>query len=133
LRLLREAQQGHVETADLVHVIFDVVVWAGGHTGTLVDLIGAVCTHVTVDVQLVVTDSASFVTRSAEILVVCKCTVATLASHQVSSLYPTIDESLVLVSNEYVFIITKVAVRARVHVFAVSATVVAFQAIPIGV
>lgn len=71
-----------------------------------------------------IANSASFVARSTKILIISKCSISAFACHQVCSLYPSTHKSLVLISNKYLFIITKVTVLARVGIFTITATIV---------
>ena len=70
----------------MIDIVLDVVRGAAGGALALVNLVGPVSTHVTVDVQLMIANRASAVTAATEFLVVRYGALSTLASHQVRTL-----------------------------------------------
>ena len=55
-------EQSHVEAADVVLVVRDVVLWAPSPALALVHLVCTWCAHITIHIQLIHADSASLIT-----------------------------------------------------------------------
>ena len=81
-----DVEQSHVETANVVLIIGDVVLWAPGPTLTLVHFVCPWRTHVTINIQLIHAHSAPLIARMTILLIICNSSICTFASQDVGRL-----------------------------------------------
>jgi len=77
----RMIKKAHIEAANMIHVIFDIVGRTRGCAFTFVDFVSSISAHVTIYIQLMVANCTTTVTGPAEFLVISDGTFCTFASH----------------------------------------------------
>ena len=81
LRFFRKVEQAHIEAADMVDIILDVVRRARGRALAFENFVGAVSAHVAIYIQLMVAHRTAAVASPAKLLIICNGPLCTFASH----------------------------------------------------